>query len=122
MPLRFFADHCVPASVAKSLEDGGHQVARLQDHLPRDSRDAAVLSMAQRLNSILISLDGDFCDIVAYPPAQFRGIIALQVKNHPEVLPTMLRRLHAYFAVYPSMEDYVGRLLLVEAHRIRSRE
>jgi hypothetical protein len=30
-------------------------------------------------------LNGDLADIVAYPPAQFKGIVALQILSHPEI-------------------------------------
>ena len=69
-----------------------------------DSDDSAVLAKAQGLEALLISLNGDFADIVMYPPANFLGIIALQVKDHPEVIPALLRRLLNYVAAHPSME------------------
>ena len=60
-------------------------------------------------------------DITTYPPARYKGIIALQVKNHPEVIPAILRRLIAYLSVHAEMASYEGQLFLVEAHRIRIR-
>jgi predicted nuclease of predicted toxin-antitoxin system len=84
MPLRFFADHCVPNSVGVALSGAGHEVHRLRDHLPTDSPDPDVIAKAQDLDAILVSLNGDFADIVTYPPAAYRGIVSLQVRNHPE--------------------------------------
>ena len=83
-----------------------------------------MLAKAQELEleAILISLNGDFADIVMYPPVNFVGIIALQVKDHPEVIPALLRRLFDYLAAHPSMDDYKGQLFLVEPHRIRIRK
>jgi hypothetical protein len=66
-------------------------------------------------------LNGDFADIVTYPPARYYGIVALQVRNHPEIIPQLLERLKAYLSAHENMEQYSGKLLLVEAHRIRSR-
>ena len=65
--LKFFADHCAPTYVINSLKDSGFQIFRLRAHLPKDSPDSIVISKAQELNSILISLAGDFADIVTYP-------------------------------------------------------
>lgn len=73
------------------------------------------------LARFLLSLDGDFADIVAYPPGLFKGIIALQVLDHPEVIPTLMDRLNNYLSTYPEMDHYVGKLIVVEAHRIRVR-
>ncbi len=98
MSLRFFADHCVSNLIIHSLESAGHQVLRLKDHLPVESPDSAVIAKAQELDAILLSLNGDFADIVAYPPGQFQGIFALQVLNHPEVAPYLVERLKKYLS------------------------
>ena len=122
MALRLFADHCVSNFIVQSLRDGGHEVLRLKDYLPAESPDELVISAAQDLGALLLSLDGDFADIVAYPPSQFRGIVALQVLDHPEVIPMLVSRLKAYLWTHPSMEHYAGKLVVVEVHRIRVRE
>jgi predicted nuclease of predicted toxin-antitoxin system len=122
MSLRFFADHCVSTIVIDTLRDAGHEVLRLKDHLLVESSDSAVISKAQELGAILLSLDGDFADIVAYPPAEFNGIIGLQVGNHPEVTSLIVERLLRYLAVHSSMEHFRGKLLVVEADRIRLRQ
>ena len=121
MSLRFFADHCVPNSVIQVLQGSGYEVLRLRDYLPADSSDQLVIAKAKELNAILLSLNGDFADIVTYPPNRFKGIIALQVRNHPEIIPQLLERLLNYLSAHEEMEYYSGRLLIAETHRIRSR-
>ncbi|VAX29483.1 hypothetical protein MNBD_NITROSPIRAE02-676 [hydrothermal vent metagenome] len=121
MSLKFFADHCISNFIIKSLRDAGHEVIRLKDVIPPDSSDPIVISKALELNSILLSLNGDFTDIVTYPPARYNGIVALQVRNHPEVIPHLMARLGSYLSKYSDMKHYKGKLLLVEAHRIRVR-
>lgn len=122
MSLKFFADHCVPNSVTEALRDAGHEVCVLKEYVAGDSDDAVVIAKAQEIGAILVSLNGDFADITAYPPSQYRGIIALQVRNHPEVIPSLMRRLTSHLADHPQMSDYEGQLFLVEAHRIRIRK
>ncbi len=122
MSLRLFADHCVSNFIIEYLRNTGHTVARLTDHLPADSPDPAVIAKVQALNSILISLNGDFADIVTYPPERYRGIISLQVRNHPEIIPQLMERLNGYMNLHPDMDHYKGRLFLAEVHRIRIRE
>lgn len=121
MSLRFFADHCVSNAVVQMLHEAGHEVLRLRAHIPVDSPDHVVLDTAQQLNAILVSLDGDFTDIVTYPPANYLGIVALQVRNHPEALPRIMSNLLEYLALHAEMPDHSGKLLLVEPHRIRVR-
>jgi predicted nuclease of predicted toxin-antitoxin system len=77
----------------------------LGDVLPVESSDAIVLTTAQEIDAVLISLDGDFADIINYPPKDFKGIIALQMRNHPEILPRLLARLKAYLESQPAMES-----------------
>ena len=122
MALRFFADHCVSNQVINALRAAGHEVLRLKECMPAESPDVAVIAKAQDLGTILVSLNGDFADIVAYPPRQFGGIVALQIRDHPEITHAVLDRLLFYLAAHPHQEDYRGKLLLVEAHRLRVRE
>ena len=119
--MRFFADHCVPESVAEALEAEGHGVVRLRDRLRTDALDPEVIAEAQRLDAVLLSLNGDFSDLVGYPPQDYGGIVSLQVKGRPEVLEHLMRRLTDYLKAHPEREHYRGKLLLVEVHRIRVR-
>ena len=121
MSLRFFADQCVPNHIIRTLQDIGFQVLRLRDYIAPDSSDHVVISEAQRLDAVLVTLNGDFADIVTYPPERYKGIIALQVRNHPEIVPQIAERLRVYISEHSNMSDFAGRLLLVEPHRIRIR-
>ena len=122
MPLAFFLDQCVPVSVGQLLHEAGHTISRVVEHMPADAPDRAVIAKAQELDAILISLNGDFADIVAYPPAQYGGIVALQVRNHPEAFPRLLSRLIAFLQNHPDRDVHRGKLMLVEPHRIRIRQ
>ena len=122
MALRFFADHCVSNFIIDSLREAGHEVIRLKDRLRVESPDGVVIAKAQEVDSILLSLNGDFADIVKYPPARFKGIVALQILNHPEVTRVMMARLTTYLLAHPLQNYYRGKLMIVEAERIRIRE
>lgn len=123
MALRFFADHCISNSVIEILRDAGHEVLRLRNHIAPDSPDPAVISKAQELDAVLISLNGDFSDIVTYPPEKYKGIISLQVRNHPEIILQIMLRLTDFLSSHPDKEYYMymGKLFLAEVHRIRIR-
>jgi predicted nuclease of predicted toxin-antitoxin system len=122
MGLRFFADHCIPNFIIQKLLDAGHEVLRLKDHIPIESPDPIVIAAAQRLDPIFISLNGDFTDKLNYPPGYYKGIVALQVRNHPEIIPQLMVRLINYLSSYPDMNSYKGKLILVEVNRVRIRE
>lgn len=122
MGLRLFADQCVPYSIIEILQNEGHEVLLLKDYIRKDSLDSLVISKALELEAILISLNGDFTDIVTYPPRNYGGIITLQVRNHPEVIPQIIGRLKKYLSTHNNMIHYKGKLFLVEVDRIRVRE
>ncbi|HLZ11334.1 MAG TPA: DUF5615 family PIN-like protein [Candidatus Acidoferrum sp.] len=122
MALRFLADHCISNTTIRALRDASHEVVRLKDVLPVESPDAAVIAKAQELDAILLSLNGDFADIVTYPPQNYRGIVTLQMRNHAEILDQLIVRLIGYLRVQPAREHYRGKLLVVEVTRVRIRE
>lgn len=122
MSLRLFMDQCVPRSVSESLRNAGHLVDLLRSHLPINAKDPEVIARAQSLEAVLVTLNGDFANMINYPPARFGGIIALQVKNHPESLPAIVIRLLTYLGEHDEREHWIGKLFLVEAHRIRIKE
>jgi predicted nuclease of predicted toxin-antitoxin system len=119
MSLAFFLDQCVPASVGRRLHEAGYTTFPLANHLATNAPDRLVIEKAQELDAILVSLNGDFADIVAYPPSQYGGIIALQVRNHPEALPRLLSRLLEYLHAHEDRDLHHGKLITVEPHRIR---
>jgi len=80
-----------------------------------------VIAKAQELDCVLLSLNGDFSDIVTYPPARYGGIIALQLHNHPEIIPALMGLLGRYLDAQPAREFFRGKLFIVEVHRIRVR-
>jgi len=119
--LRIFSDQCVPAEITETLRRHGHHVTLLREVLPIRSLDPVVIAKAQELGAILLSLNGDFADIVTYPPARYLGIIGIQLHNHPEIIPQLMERLLAFLDAHPQQEFYHGKLFLVEVHRVRIR-
>lgn len=84
--MRFFADHCMPESAVEALEANGHKIIRLRNRMATDAVDPDVIAEAQQLDAILLSLNGDFSNLIQYPPREFGGIVTLQVKDRPELL------------------------------------
>jgi hypothetical protein len=66
-------------------------------------------------------MNGDFADIVTYPPKNYKGILALQMRNHAEIVDRLMVRLTRYLEMQPAMEHYRGKLLVVEVDRVRVR-
>jgi predicted nuclease of predicted toxin-antitoxin system len=104
MSLKFFSDQCVPAEITETLRSHGHHVVLLREVLPIRSPDPAVIQKARELGAVLVSLNGDFADIVAYPPASHLGVLALQLHNHPEIIPNLMERMVAFLDDHPEQE------------------
>lgn len=121
MSLSFFSDQCVPREITDELKSAGFAVTLLREVLPINSPDPAVIAAAQKREAILITLNGDFSDLITYPPAEYGGIIAIQLHNHPETIPSLMRNLIGYLQANPQREFFRGKLLIVEPHRIRIR-
>jgi predicted nuclease of predicted toxin-antitoxin system len=119
--LRLFADQCIPLEIVLAMRGLGHEVLLLRDHLPIRSVDTLVIAKAQELDCLLLSLNGDFADIVTYPPGSFGGILALQLHNHPETIPALMQHLGRYLDSQTDREFFRGKLFIVEVHRIRIR-
>lgn len=60
MGLKFLVDHCTPSSIINSLQVAGYEVFLLREYIFKDSPDQLVIAKAQELDSILLSLNGDF--------------------------------------------------------------
>lgn len=121
MSLLFFSDQCVPREITDLFKAANYPVVLLREALPIQSPDPEVIAEAQRREAILVSLNGDFSDIITYPPASYGGIIAIQLHNHPEVIPLLMQNLIAFLRANPDREFYRGKLFIVEPHRIRIR-
>ena len=75
MKLKFFADHCISNFIIQALGGAGCEVIRLKEVISPDSADLSVIVKAQELDSILISLNGDFSDMVTYPPKNTKVLL-----------------------------------------------
>jgi predicted nuclease of predicted toxin-antitoxin system len=77
--MKFLLDANMPRSAANELRELGHEVEDVRDVLPPGADDALVASLAKTRQQVLITRDFDFADIRNYPPANFAGIIVLDL-------------------------------------------
>jgi predicted nuclease of predicted toxin-antitoxin system len=87
MALRFLADHFISNSIIQSLRQANHEVLKLKEVLPVESPDTLVIEKAQEINAILLSLNGDFADIVTYPPMNYKGLLHCRCVITPKLFP-----------------------------------
>ena len=64
----FILDENVPRDMADMLIRHGHSAVYIRDYVPPGSPDPLVATIAQELNAVLISFDGDFQHIAPRVP------------------------------------------------------
>lgn len=98
------------------LEDAGHTVSTVAEEKLRGETDATIAAVCRSLGMCLLTLDVDFAQTTAYPPAEYPGIIVLR---HPK--PTLQGMLFLVRQVVAMLqrESPRGRLWIVEPGRIR---
>jgi predicted nuclease of predicted toxin-antitoxin system len=74
----FILDENVPRNVADMLLGHGHTAVFIRDYVPPGSPDPLVATIAEELNAVLISFDGDFQHIAPRVPhgqrARFKSL------------------------------------------------
>lgn len=111
-------DHCVPRRYLHLIQAWGYAASPLGDHAAIDSPDDRVITAAQTLDAVLLTIDLDFANILDYPPRDYNGIIVLRYRVMDEgSLDVTLRQLlkDRY------RDDLRGVLAIVDAGRYRIR-
>ena len=114
----FKIDENLPIEVADLLRQVGHDAVTVVEQHLTGASDSDIASACQGEGRVLITLDTDFADIRAYPPAQFPGLIVLRLQRQdkPHVLE-VIRRLIPLL----SSEPLEHLLWIVEETRLRIR-
>ena len=116
--MRFKIDENLPIEAAETVRQAGHDAATVLEQGYGGSRDAQLAALCQRESRILVTLDMDFADIRAYPPAEFPGLIVLRLRQQDKlyVLDVLARLIPLL-----GQEPLDQHLWIVEEKRIRIR-
>jgi predicted nuclease of predicted toxin-antitoxin system len=114
----FKVDENLHADAAQTLRQYGHDALTVFDQGLRGYGDSEVARVCQREYRAIITLDLDFSDVRAYPPANYSGIVVLRLadQSRAAVLRVMQR-------IIPLLDQELlaGRLWIVDEHRVRIR-
>jgi len=116
--MEFKVDENLPVEVADLLRQVGYDAVTVFEQHLEGSPDSDIASVCQEEGRALITLDTDFADIRAYPPAQFPGLIVLRLhrQDKPHVLEVVERLM-----LLLSSEPLEHLLWIVEETRLRIR-
>lgn len=104
------------ASLFAGLTTDIHSVA---EQALNGKPDERVIEVCKKEERTLITLDLDFSNIQAYPPSQYFGIVVLRLQNQAH--PFIEAAIRQIVTLLPH-EPLIGRLWIVEAHRVRIHE
>lgn len=116
--MKFKIDENLPVELAELLRASGYDADTINDEGLVGSPDEKVIGVCRAESRCLITLDLDFSDMRAYPPADLNGLIVLRLrrqdKNH--VLQVARRMITLIGG-----ETLAKRLWVVDEKRVRIR-
>jgi predicted nuclease of predicted toxin-antitoxin system len=118
--MRFLVDASMPRSAAQLLRQLGHDVEDVRDIGMRSASDDVIAAHAKRNQQALITRDFDFADIRNYPPADYAGIVVLQLPEDATA-PQVVALLEKFVRREDWLSGISGRLAIVELWRVRFR-
>jgi predicted nuclease of predicted toxin-antitoxin system len=118
LTLKFKLDENMPSEAAAMLIAAGYDALTVSEQQLGGRPDLDVAAVCRHEDRAIVTLDLDFSDIRAYPPADYSGIIVLRLArlDKRRVLATIQRLLPLF-----GQESIVGRLWIVEEATVRIR-
>jgi predicted nuclease of predicted toxin-antitoxin system len=116
--IRFKVDENMPAEAAAMLTQIGHDALTVPDQQMGGRADPDVAAVCRQEGRAVVTLDLDFSDIRAYPPADYPGIIVLRLSrlDKHRVLAALQRLLSTL-----DQEPLAGKLWIVGETTVRIR-
>lgn len=116
--MRFKVDENLPLIVAELLREAGFDTHTVHEENLAGSQDADIDAACRRESRIIVTLDLDFADIRAYPPAESAGAIVLRPKTHD--IPSFTRLIRKTIALL-KLQTASHQLWIVTERRVRTR-
>ena len=117
--MNFKIDENLPKEICRFFQEEGHDALTVLDERLGGHPDCEIANVCKKEFRILITLDTDFSNILAYPPRQYSGIIVFRTDDQSKpIVMSYARRVLAAMSV----ESPVGRLWIVDRQRIRVRD
>jgi predicted nuclease of predicted toxin-antitoxin system len=118
--MRFLIDANMPRSTAELLKRYDYEAVDVRDIGMGAAADSDIAAYAQQNRLALVTRDFDFADLRNYPPAQYAGLLVLELPDDA-VVASMLRVLKSFVSQQELIEALPGRLAILEPGRVRFR-
>jgi len=117
--MRFLADMGISPKIVDYLQHLGHQAVHLQQQRLHRLKDSEILEKAQKEESIVLTHDLDFADLLAASRADLPSVVIFRLRNmRPEHVERYLLRI---ISQYPEALAH-GAIITVTEGRIRMRD
>ncbi len=118
--MRFLLDANMPRSVVGAVQRLGHEAVDFRDVGLGGADDAQIALYAKEHKLALVTRDFDFSDVRNYPPADYTGIIVLELPDDA-IAATVVKVLESLLSQPELLAHVPGRLAIVESWRVRFR-
>ena len=116
--MEFKLDENLPCEACRILKDAGHDAVSVLDQLLGGYPDTKIAAICKSESRVLVTLDTDFANILAYPPGDFPGIVV--IRTDAQAKSVVLAHIRRLVVVLESAAPQ-GKLWIVESNRIRVR-
>ncbi len=116
--MRFKVDENLHVDAANLLRQHGHDALTVFEQTLQGKGDQDIAAVCQLERRVIVTLDLDFADVRAFPPAKYFGIIVFRLtdQSRRSVLNVLSRTISSL-----NVEPLVGRLWIVDESKIRIR-
>ena len=118
--MKFLLDANLPRSATALLRTLGHEAEDVRDALPQGADDSVVAAHAQLHHLALVTRDFDFSDVRNYPPADYSGLVVLELPDDATA-SLVNQALQSFVTNTELLSRLPGRLAIVELWRVRFR-
>ncbi len=116
--MEFKVDENLPSEVSELLRQASHDAVSVLDQKLGGRPDDEIAAVCRTEGRALLTLDTDFANILAYPPADYQGIVVIRTDDQSKsVVTSLVRRA----IVLLSSEPLEQHLWIVEMNRVRIR-
>jgi hypothetical protein len=118
--MKFLVDEDLPRSTAAIIREFGHEAIDVRDIHLRGKPDQEIAAFAKANGFCVITADGDYANILQYPPHEYKGLVVLDLP-HGALLPTILGLIREFLGQSQIVGSMSGKLVIVSFGRIRIR-
>jgi len=118
--VRFLIDANMPRSSGEALRRWGHEALDVRDIGLGGAADADIARHARENGLAIVTRDFDFADIRNYPPADYQGLVVLELPDDA-VATEIVTLLESFLRHEEWLAGLPGRLAVVNSRRVRFR-